>query len=258
MSSHIWTPTALSSEIRPYRGVAWRLVEGQYLVSTLRLVDGLDEQAELENLIDQSKPAVPSDCKGLHYLLFTPFRYRPYPAGSRFRKAGRTPGVWYGAERVDTALAEAVFYRFLFYANSPDTPFPERSAEYTGFSALIATTALDLTATPLNRDQALWTHPTDYTASQSLAEGARQAGTGVIRYRSVRDAAAGANLAVLSCAAFAKPKPVDRQTWRIRIGPFGAQALREHPDLRLEFATDAFAADPRLAAMVWDRISARR
>ena len=52
---------------------------------------------------------------------------------------------------------------------------------------------------------------------------------------------------------FARPAPVDRQTWRIRIGQFGAQALREHPDLRMEFGRNAFAADPRLAGMRWDR-----
>jgi hypothetical protein len=258
MSLLIWTPTALSSDTRPYRGLAWRLVEGQHLVSTLRVVDGLHEQADLEDLIERSKPALPPDCEGLHYLFFTPFRYRPYPHGSRFRKAGRTPGVWYGAERVETALAEAVFYRFLFYASSPDTPFPDHAAEYTGFSARIAGTSLDLTAPPLSRDAADWTHPTDYTACQALADNARAANASIIRYLSVRDPRAGANLAILTCSAFAKPAPIDRQTWRIRIGQFGAQALREHPDLRLEFGRAGFLADPRLAAMNWDRAVSRR
>ena len=253
MSSAIWTQTALSSETRPYRGKGWRLVEAQHHVSTLRLVDSLAEQALLEAVLDDSKPPLPAECAGLNYLLSTPFRYRPYPQGSRFRRAGATPGVWYGAERVDTALAEMVFYRFLFFADSPTTPFPEQAAEYTGFSVLVDALALDLTAMPLARDVALWTHPTDYTACQALADAARQATVRIIRYTSVRDRKAGANLAVLSCSAFARPSAVDRQTWRIRIGRFGAQALREHPDLRLEFAPDAFAGDTRLAAMNWDR-----
>ena len=31
--------------------------------------------------------------------------------------------MWYGAERLETAIAEMVSYRILFYAKSPDTPF---------------------------------------------------------------------------------------------------------------------------------------
>ncbi|MES2145000.1 MAG: RES family NAD+ phosphorylase [Pseudomonadota bacterium] len=258
MSSAIWTPTALSSETRPHGGKAWRLVEAQHRVSTLRLVDSLTEQALLEAVLDETKPPMPAECAGLDYLFYTPFRYRPYPSGSRFRRAGATPGVWYGSERVETALAEMVFYRFLFFADSPDTPFPDQAAEFTGFSARIAAAALDLTTPPLNRDAALWTHLTDYAACQALADGARGAGVGIIRYLSVRDPKAAANLAVLTCTAFARPAPVDRQTWRIRIGRFGAQALREHPDLRMEFGRNAFAADPRLAAMNWDRKRPRR
>ena len=63
------------------------------MVSTMALVDTLEEQALLEQLLDDSKPSVPLECRGLHYLLFTPFRYgAPYPHGSRFRAAGGTPG----------------------------------------------------------------------------------------------------------------------------------------------------------------------
>ena len=58
---------------------------------------------------------------------------------------------------------------------------------------------------------------------------------------------------MLTCPAFAAPQPVDRQTWRIRIGRSGAQAIREHPNLGLEFGRDSFGTDPRLAGMNWDR-----
>jgi hypothetical protein len=109
----------------------------------------------------------------------------------------------------------------------------------------------------LAADRAAWTHLTDYAACRALAEEARAIGARVIRYLSVRDPAGGANLAVLSCRAFATPQSVERQTWRIRIGPAGAQALREHPRLGLEFPTDSFAPDPRLEGMLWDRPRAR-
>jgi hypothetical protein len=257
MSQPIWTQDALRSEARPYAGPAWRFVEAQHRVSTLKLVDSLAEQAALEDILEATKPPLPQECRALDYLLAAPFRYRPYPAGSRFRRAGLTPGVWYGAEAPETAAAEMVFYRFLFYAESPDTPFPDDAAEYTAFLAQVATPlALDLTAGALAADPA-WTHLTDYAACQALAEAARAIGAGIIRYASVRDPARGANLAVLTCRAFAAPQPTERQTWRIRIGPNGAQALREHPRLGLEFPPGSFAPDPRLDGMTSTRPRAR-
>lgn len=250
----IWTPDALRSETRPFRGRGWRLVEAQHRVSTLKLVDSLAEQAVLEAVLEETKPPLPPECRPLHYLLFTPFRYRPYPQGSRFRRAGLTPGVWYGSDRPATAAAEMVFYRFLFYAESPGTPFPDNAADYTAFSAALATpAAVDLTRGALARDRAAWTHPTDYAACQELASAAREAQAGIIRYRSVRDPAGGTNLAVLTCHAFAAPEPLARQSWRIRIGRSGAQVLCDSPRVTIEFGRDAFSADPRLAGMDWER-----
>ncbi|TPW29090.1 RES domain-containing protein [Martelella alba] len=254
MSSPIWTPAALRSEAHAYSGKGWRLVEAQHLVSTQKLVDTADEQEALEDILETTKPPVPAGCRHLDYLLSTPFRYRPYPFGSRFRRAGITPGVWYGAERPETAVAEMAFYRLLFFAESPDTPFPDNAADYTAFSAsLHVDRALDLTAGGLAADAALWTHPTDYEACQLLSETARAAGVGLIRYCSVRDPDGGMNVAVLTCAAFASPVPLDRQSWRIRIAVSGIQAMRDFPRLRLEFSPATFASDPRLAAMDWNR-----
>jgi len=258
MSLPIWTADALLSETRSYRGRAWRLVEAQHRVSTLKLVDSLAEQAALEDILESTKPPLPEDCRHLDYLLATPFRYRPYPSGSRFRRAGLSKGVWYGAETPETAAAEMVFYRFLFYSESPDTPFPDDAAEYTAFSIEVASAvALDLTVGGLVRDRAIWTDPVVYDPCQAMADEARSIGVELIRYQSVRDQAGRANLAVLTCRAFATPQPVDRQTWRIRISAAGAQALREHPRLGLEFGRDAFSGDPRLQGMTWSRPRAR-
>ena len=249
MSSPIWTPAALSSEARAFEGSVWRLVEAQHRVSTLKLVDTLDEQALLEDILDESKPALPPECAGLDYLLATPFRYGAvYPHGSRFRRAGRTPGVYYAALAIETALAEMAFYRLLFFAESPDTPLPANAADYTAFSAAVATqSAIDLTLPPLSRDAAHWTHPTDYAACQSLAEDARTAGIAAILYRSARDPAAGLNLALLTAGGFAAPRPLERQTWRIRLSPLGVQALCDHPPRRIGFSREDFRGDPRIA-----------
>lgn len=248
MSLPIWTPDALSSEARAFARPVWRLVEAQHRVSTLKLVDTLEEQALLEGLLEESKPALPPECEGLDYLLATPFRYGAiYPHGSRFRRAGRTLGVFYAAEAVTTALAEMAFYRLLFYAESPETPFPANAADYTAFSAAVSTkAALDLTMPPLVRDHPHWSDPTDYAACQALADAARDAKIEAIRYRSVRDPEGGANVALLSARVFAEPKPLERQTWRIRLSTYGVQAICDFPNLRIEFSRADFGNDPRL------------
>lgn len=255
MPSPIWTPAALSSEFRTYERPCWRLAEAQHQVSTLKLVDTLDEQGLLEELIEASKPAIPPDCRHLDYLLATPFRYgAEYPKGSRFRRAGKTPGVYYAAEHPETAVAEMAFYRLLFFAESPATPWTNGAAEYTAFAAQIATKALiDLTAPPLVEDRVRWTDLVDFSACQALADTARETNAEVIRYESVRDPAGRNNLAVMTCRAFAAPRPIERQTWRLRLSANGVQALCEFPRMGVEFRRDAFAADPRIAKLNWNR-----
>jgi RES domain-containing protein len=254
MSSGIWTPAALSSERRRLSGTCWRTVEAQHRVSTMKLVDTLAEQALLETIIEEAKPAVPPECRHLHYLLSTPCRYAaPYPTGSRFRRAGLTPGVCYGSTKPSTAVAEMAFHRLLFFAESPATPWPVNAGEYTVFSVRFRTmAALDLTAPPLDRDRGRWTRPTGYVACQDLADRARTIGVEVIRYASARDPS-GVNLALLTCRAFASREPLERQTWRLQLGAHGARAVCDFPDARLEFNRLAFARDPRIGGLRWER-----
>jgi hypothetical protein len=231
------------------------LVEAQHLVSTLKLVDTLEEQDLLERLIDDSKPPVPEDCRELHYLLSTPFRYGAgYPAGSRFRRAGKTEGVFYAAEQVSTAVAELAFHRLLFFVESPGTPWPSNPAEYTAFSVAYATpVGIDLTAPPVEGQKQLWIDPIDYSACQDLADSARAARVEVIRTTSVRDPDHGTNVALLTCSAFAAAQPTDWQSWRIYLQARGVQAICEFPEVRISFGNEAFANDPRIAALRWDR-----
>lgn len=249
-----WTRDALSSERRRLSGACWRVVESQYRLSTLKLVDTLAEQERLEELLEDSKPRLPAECTKLHYLLSTPFRYgAPYPHGSRFRRPGHTPGVFYASRTAATAITETVFHRLLFFADSPGTPWPDNAGEFTAFSVRYRSAAgLDLTVAPLDRERAAWTHPTDYSACQALADSARTAGVEILRYPSARDAG-GTNVALLTCRAFGSTSPVDRQTWRIHLGAGGARAISTHPESRLEFNRDTFAPDPRIAAFRWHR-----
>jgi RES domain len=255
MSSPISTRGELSRSRRRAAGRGWRVVEGQHKVSTAKLTDTRVEQERLEALIEGTKPAIPAECRHLSFLLATPFRYgAPYPRGSRFRRAGYTPGVFYACENVDTAVAEICFGRLLFFADSPDTRWPKEAGEFTAFAAAYATeSAIDLTLAPFDDRSAMWMDLTDYTGCQNLAETARESGIDLIRYASVRDPQHKLSLAILHCRVFARAEPVEYQTWRILLGSNGARAICETPREWIDFDRNAFLPDPRIAAMRWDR-----
>lgn len=248
----MWTAPALASEGRTIAGDAWRIVESQSQIATMKLVDSLDEQAILEAELDSSKPAVPLSCKSLDYLLATPFRYAPYPHGSRFRRARQREGCFYCSELVETAIAEAAFYHLTFFIASPGTPLPRNPQERTAFRVPVRTSlALDLTVPPLASDRSVWTHPTEYAPCQDLADRAREALMEAIRYESVRDFQHGANLALLSPAALDANAPTARETWRMLLRHDRVDAIREMPRTALSFAFSVWAAaDPRIPSHI--------
>jgi RES domain len=255
MSSPISTRAELLSSSRRVSGRSWRVVEAQHRVSTVKLTDTAAEQILLENLIEGTKPSIPPECRHLNFLLATPFRYgAPYPVGSRFRKAGLTLGVFYSSENVDTAIAELCFHRLLFFAESPDTQWPTDAGEFTAFAVEYATArSIDLTRSPFDNRAATWMHLTHYDECQEFAELARNTGVEIIKYASARDPRHKLNTALLTCRAFARAEPVDRQTWRILFGSNGARALCEMPRETIDFDRTTFHSDPRIAAMRWDR-----
>jgi hypothetical protein len=215
VSSTTWTPAAVASEGRPWRGGLWRAVEAQHRVSTLRLVDTLAEQAQLEALLETSKPAMPVTAAPRHYLLLTPFRYPArHPGGSRFRAAD-DEGVFYGADQLRTACAELGYWRWRFLMDSPAllrlAPLP-----HTLFHCEAAGISIDLTQAPFNAQASEWTASRDYSATQRLGTAARAAGIQLIRYQSVRDPEAGTCTAVLTPDSFTAT-PLTEQTWRLTV-----------------------------------------
>jgi RES domain len=246
----MWTPAALSSEARERRSACWRFVEDQHRISTMRLVDTLDEQRTLEELLDASKPPVPQECRHLHYLLFTPFRYRPVSHGSRFRRAGDRRGVLYAAETMQTALHEVAFYRLLFLAESPSMKVPKRPASMTAFAFQNGPArTVDLTAQPFSATRGTWESLSDYHPCQTFADIAREAGIEAIRYRSVRHAG-GFNLAVLTCARLSGPTPGSYRQWFLLADRGGVSAWAEHPDRQsVHVPLALFEQDPRLASL---------
>jgi hypothetical protein len=254
MSSNIWTADALASNAIPIELRCWRVVEAQSKISTMKLTDTLEQQEALERIIDETKNKVPDECRHLGFLLFTPFRYTPYPFNSRFRRSGSLEGVFYAAEATETAVAEAAFYRLLFYAESPDTPWPANPNEHTAFAANIATPfATDLTREPFVAQRNDWTHPTDYASCLNLVEAARAAKIEAIRYESVRDPLRRANIALLTCRAFAGSDVADRQTWHFHLSSTGIRAACEFPKQTISFDRNAFTYDSRISAMQWHR-----
>jgi RES domain len=220
-----WTPRALASEAHGYARTLWRVVETQHTASTMRLTDSLEEQAALEEVLEQSKPALPPSVRRLHYLIATPFRYRPH-LGSRFR-AALEPGVWYGAEALRTALAEKSYWRLRFLLDSPGTA-DLKPVPHTAFQASVHTAAaLDLTLAPFTRDRAVWTHRSSYQGTQALATVAREAQIQLIRYESVRDPERSACAAVLSPAAFGRGKPRALETWFIAASRTRVRCARD-------------------------------
>jgi hypothetical protein len=197
------------------------------------LVGGkLPDQALLEAILDEAKPPLPDELAGLHWLLATPFRYRTVGRGSRFRRPD-DPGVFYGAEDRQTACAEAGYWRLRFWLDSEGLAGRSASMELTLFEFHGASPrALDLTRQPLATDRALWTHPDDYRATQSLAEQARAAAIGLLRYESARHPA-GCCLAVLTPAVFravAEPYRGQQQTWHLWLTPPHDVVWQRHLD----------------------------
>lgn len=199
-----------------YRNNVWRVIEGQYRPATRKIVDTDAEQARLEELLDATKPPMPEPCRALDYQFGAPFRYGVYPGPSRFRRPGRTPGVFYASEASQTAALESAWISIRFFRESPGTPLPENPTIHTAVQAAIAAPkAIDLTKGDMADPK--WEHPTNYDACLTLADEVRSEGCEAIRYHSVRDPDRRKNLAILTCQAFASPRPVQLETWRILL-----------------------------------------
>lgn len=212
MSFTTWTPPALLSKSRQWRGDIWRMVDAQYTAGGMKLVDTREEQDILDTLLQASLPALPEIFRKLDPLLAAPFRSCTLRAGSRFRAAS-DPGVFYGATEVDTACAEMGYWRWKFLHDALDMPDIKPIA-HTAFKSEVATLAIDLRDPAFKHDENHWQHKSSYTATQALARTARAAHLGAICYASARDPQQGECAALLTPAAFASvtPHPV-KQTW---------------------------------------------
>ncbi|HSD37534.1 MAG TPA: RES family NAD+ phosphorylase [Rhodocyclaceae bacterium] len=211
--TEVFDAARLTALARPLRATLWRMVESQHVASTMKLVDTAAEQDALEILLEQGKPPLPIATTGLDYLFASPFRYPPYPSGSRFRSS-TDPGVFYGAPEMRTAAAELGYWRWRFLLDSPALP-QVGPVLHTAFRARVDAICVDLREPPLNAQATSWTAARDYGATQALARSAREAKLQAIVYDSVRDPQKGWCVALLTPEGFArrKPEPMTQSWW---------------------------------------------
>lgn len=209
----VWAACGSRAEPVPFSGEILRMVESQEQVATQRLVGNLGEQDLLETLLERSKPPRPVSSAGLDYLLATPFRYPPLRYGSRFGRR-HEPALFYAACARPPLLAEAAYYRFVFWAGMKAPPPRMLRTQHTVFGARVrAGRAYRLDVAPFDPYRDELASPSDYSATQALGTALRAAGADAIVYPSARDPERGLNVALYTPAAFAEPRPSFREEW---------------------------------------------
>jgi len=218
-----WSAAWFDSGVHTKTAELWRGVEAQHVVATMRLAENPAEQRVLEELLEASKPPLPPEASGKHYLVFTPFRYRS-PFASRFRRP-HEPGIWYGAEELRTACGEVAYWKWRFLMDSDALRAAALHTEHTFFKARVRGRCADLNAAPWKKAARVWTHKSDFAPCQAFGAAAREHGVEWIRYSAVR-VAGGTCGAVLVASALALPEPFEQQTWACKTSAAGAWLQR--------------------------------
>lgn len=214
MPRDLWKRNGGGENVRRLGGKAWRVVEGQHVISTRHLVDSAEEQEILERLLETGKPPLPAEpgIESLHYLLSTPFRYRPLRHGSRFASRNER-SLWYGSARLRTAFAETSYYRLLFLEGTAADLGP-LVLEFSAFRVPVRTgKGVDLCRPPFDALRERIAAPNRYDETQALGAAMREAGVEAFRYPSARDRGGGANVALFSPRAFGASVPETPEAW---------------------------------------------
>jgi len=207
----------LEDLLTPSVRLCWRVVETQEKAATRDITNNADEQSRLEELLDEVKPPVPSDCEGLSYLLKTPFRYPPLKHGSRFG----TPferGIYYASTELKTAFAESAVYFWLFQSGPVDLgPLVQIKDHRTAMSVRLSSHAsIQLESADLLPYHTQIADPASWSFTQELGQLLRKLGVEFISYPSAR-CQGGQNIAVFSPLCFATSEPEQQQLWHVRL-----------------------------------------
>lgn len=243
----LWGACADALQIVPLGGELLRMVESQQQVATLSLVDDLAEQAVLEDLLERSKPPLAPGSERLHYLLATPFRYPPLRHGSRF--GGRfEPSLFYGARSLAPLLAEAAYYRFVFWTAMAEPPASGRlRTQHSLFRARChGARGVRLQDPPCAAHEAVLRDPADYGPTQRLGAALRLAGVQLFEFISARDGRRGINLALFRTDALVSRAPLGLSRWLCETRGTVVTFTPEAPSELHVLALDAFLVDGRL------------
>lgn len=249
----IWDACDGARQIEPISGILFRLVESQEQIATLGYVDTLEEQALLESLLERVKPVYPiytdasSTSDGYHYLLKTPFRYPPLKWGSRF---GRThePSLFYGGASIAATLAEAAYYRFVFWFSMDGIPVKNTlRTEHTLFSVgYTAAKGVRLQAASFTAYLGELTHPQHYLPCQLLGTAMRESGVEAFEYQSARATPTEVCVGLFTLNAFAQKQPLEMSQWLCEISAREAAFKQVGNSALTRFAIDAFLVEGEL------------
>lgn len=242
----IWAACMDAATTQTLTGQLIRIVENQEQIATNTLVDNLDEQFLLEELLETSKPEPPPATAHLHYLLSTPFRYPPLRHGSRF-STRYEPSLFYGSAHLHTVLAEAAYYRFIFwYGMAIPPPNEKLTSEHTIFAAEYAVDrGLCLHKKPFTKFTQQISSPKDYVSSQALGQQMREAGIQAFAYFSARDPKQGINIGLFSPQSFTNPNPLWQQQWLCEVRQVQVSFYNKQAGT-FNFALDQFAIEGEL------------
>jgi hypothetical protein len=215
MNADIWVACAAGTVLTNIEGMLYRFVAIQVELATNRLVSSLDEQAVLENLLEQAKPPIPTVSRGLHYLLATPFRYPPLRHGSRFGQR-HEPSLFYGSLTIKTVLAESAYYRLVFWHGMKVPPHNSLDTQHILFKAYYdCEKGIKLHQQPFNAWHDDLTNRCSYAVTQALGSAMRKAGVEAFEFTSARDPKAGLNVALFTTSALASCSPEMTQNWLV-------------------------------------------
>ncbi len=242
----LWRACGGEACIQPVRGTLRRLVESQEQIATSRLVGSLERQAVLEAMLEASKPPLRAGTERLHYLLATPFRYPPLRYGSRFGTRAE-PSLLYGSLSVPTVLAEAAYYRFVFWHGMQAPPAGPLVTQHTLFSARYRTPrGVRLHAAPCNAHRDRLTDRRRYATTQALGAAMRAASVEAFEYPSARDPGRGVNVALFGAGALASTKPSALESWLAETSAARVRFLARNGTSLHEFPLATFLVDGHL------------
>lgn len=222
------------------RGQLFRVVESQEQIATSQLVDDFDEQALLENMLEQTKPPAPKAAEKLSYLLYTPFRYPPLKYGSRFGHRYE-PGLFYGSRSLPTALAETAYYRLYFWFGMETAPkSAQLTTQHTAFTADIFTSkGLQLHQLPFAQYQKQLTDKASYKYTQPLGTAMRELGIKAFEFISARDKKSDINIALYYPQVLKSQKPLSLNAVLCATSEAGVEFIDENKRV-YQFAKEYF------------------